>query len=157
MPLFPFFANFSTSRKSLKFLHFRPPTRSKENFRKRSEISVSRTQKSDPLTRSKIEDFDAILAYLGYLAEDFGSQPTKIFSTETLRVYLRVKIFFRGKTFSSSLQEEKEENAFLLARRKFSSREKKIFQEILLYGQIKPGNGDSFSFRKILVRGLIVK
>ena len=45
-----------------------------EDFRKRSEISVSRTQKSDPLTRSKIEDFDTILAYLAYLAEDFGSQ-----------------------------------------------------------------------------------
>ena len=45
----------------------------KKNFRKRSEISVSRTQKSDPLTRSKIEDFDAILAYLAYLAEDFGT------------------------------------------------------------------------------------
>ena len=38
-----------------------------------------------------------------------------------------------------------QEENFLLV---FFSREEIFFQEILLYRQIKPGNGDSFSFRK---------
>ena len=99
------------------------------------------------------------MAYLAYLAEDFRSQRSDALRANKNLLYGD----FEGLFTSQNLLPGKkifffqEENAFLLARRKFSSREKKIFQEILLYGQIKPRNGDSFSFRKFsadLVRGL---
>ena len=50
----------------------RPLTRSKEDFRKFLSLQLQKATLS--LARSKKEDFDAILAYLAYLAEDFRSQ-----------------------------------------------------------------------------------
>ena len=40
------------------------------------------------------------------------SEPTKIFSLDTWRVYLRVKILFRGGKFSSRREEELQEEIF---------------------------------------------
>ena len=136
----------------------RPLTRSKEDFRKflslqLQKATLSLDQKKKILTR--FWRIWRIWRKIFARSAQTRCEPTKIFSTETLRVYLRVKIFFRGKKISSR---EKKLNFFstrrnfLLARRNFSRNSSTI-----VYGQIKPGNGDSFSFRKSsfdLVRGL---
>ena len=64
------------------------------------------------LTRSKKEDFDAILAYLAYLAEDFGSQRSDVLRANNNLLYGDFAGLFTsqnllpGKKFFSSSEEK---------------------------------------------------
>ena len=130
-----------------------PLIRSKEDFRKKSEISVSRPPKNYPHTRARFSTqlinteprvritISQIVVKMGHgpLPISFPNlsqtccEPTKTFSLETWRVYLRVKIFFRSSGFVIQIQIlpgwkiffSSQEIEFLLARRKFSSCHKK--------------------------------
>jgi hypothetical protein len=98
------------------------------------------------------------LAYLAYLAEDFRSQRSDVLRANKNLLYGDFEGLFTSQNLLPGKKNffSREEIEFLLDEKKFSSCKKKFFREILLYGQIKPGNGDSFSFRKSsfdLVRG----
>ena len=125
----------------------------KKIFEKGAKFLSLELIKSDPLTRSKIEDFDAILAYLAYLAEDFGSQRSDVLRANKNLLYGDFEGLFTSQNLlpgkKKLISSCKKKLLFFSTRRnflQFSSCKKKIFRNS--YGQIKPRNGDSFSFRK---------
>ena len=130
-------------------MYDRPLARSKEDFRKflslqLQKATLSLDQKKKILTR--FWRIWRIWRKIFARSAQTRCEPTKIFSTETLRVYLRVKIFFRGKKISSwkKLNFFSTRRNFLLARRNF-------FEKFFYTGKLNPETGIHFLSENLLL------
>ena len=144
--------------------HVRPLTRSKEDFRKFLSLqlekgTLSLDQKKKILTR--FWRIWRIWRKIFARSAQTRCEPTKIFSTETLRVYLRVKIFFRfviqiqilpgKKNFFSREEIEFLTRRNFLARRNFLLARRNFFEKFFYTGKLNPETGIHFLSENLLL------